>query len=284
MSGILTKTMARRLYPTRTYGNYFTLISTPSPTENMCMTMKSWERQIHHGLPVILAFAILGMLALAGGLGYLTYRLYHQKKRSLSHRKDAEKASSGLPTIVPWLAISSPASFSPTDTPRIHANQSLQPHTDHLSPTFMPIHTSLNLVPRSEILNDPARRRGVDEVDLWEKKQNEQEPHRRPAAFWRFPLTRAYPDSPESIKIHSNSPTSTLTMQGTSMSQMNRSESEIITKHDTHPILIPHHHKHDIPNIPSSSRDIRLVRQVLQESKIRNSSSDWLHFSGSKSF
>jgi hypothetical protein len=34
----------------------------------------------------------------------------------------------------------------------------------------------------------------------------------------------------------------------------------------------------------NGSNDVRLVRQALETSRLKNSSSQWLHFSGSKSF
>ncbi|ORZ13123.1 hypothetical protein BCR42DRAFT_419232 [Absidia repens] len=64
--------------------------------------------------------------------------------------------------------------YFPTTTPH-HAESSL---SSPVSPTFVPIETSpLTLVPRAAIWKDPQRRRGVNELDLWEQKQQQQ---RRP--------------------------------------------------------------------------------------------------------
>ncbi|KAI8096248.1 uncharacterized protein BX664DRAFT_323454 [Halteromyces radiatus] len=45
-----------------------------------------------------------------------------------------------------------------------------------VSPTFVPIQASpLTLVPRDAIWKDPQRRRGVNELELWEQKQQQQQ-------------------------------------------------------------------------------------------------------------
>ncbi|KAI8641510.1 hypothetical protein BD408DRAFT_417940 [Parasitella parasitica] len=75
-----------------------------------------------------------------------------------------------------------------------------------ISSTFVPIEkSSLTLVPRSEIWLDPQRRRGVDELDMWERKNSDTEIQTiavpEPQPVWRFPSQQnAYPDSPESFE------------------------------------------------------------------------------------
>lgn len=61
-----------------------------------------------------------------------------------------------------------------------------------ISNTFVPDDTSpLTLVPRMEIWQDPQRRRGVDELALWEDKQ-----HRSPRPVYRFASESSYLHSP----------------------------------------------------------------------------------------
>lgn len=142
-------------------------------------TLKEWEMKLYHGLPVILGFAIIGMIVFLGGIVYFTYRNFRNTRRREAEKdKEQEEGSA-----VPYLAITSPPPAK----------------------GFVPIHTSLHLVPREEILNDPARRHGVDEVKLWEQRQQEK-------PFWKFMTD--YPDSPESIKTEIEQP-------------MNRSVSEV---------------------------------------------------------
>ncbi|CAO3652577.1 unnamed protein product [Mucor hiemalis] len=77
-----------------------------------------------------------------------------------------------------------------------------------ISSTFKPIDkSSLTLVPRSEIWQDPNRRRGVDELDMWERKQSgvtvavpDEQIIQPLPLLWRFPTENVYPDSPESFE------------------------------------------------------------------------------------
>ncbi|KAI9275055.1 hypothetical protein EDC94DRAFT_591936 [Helicostylum pulchrum] len=277
-----------------------------------------WEHRIHRFLPVILAFAIIGILTVLGCLVYLAYRFYQanrSSRRRRRRRRDAEEAtnfedennkktnagspiSTTLSNIIPWLAIPSPlhpndqdgtyvdyqqqqrepiryeksdlnrimmedsnsttrrpslapswlAKFFPNkfnnnNTERPQQKQrhlSLpilgeRPTIDNLnvpiSSTFKPIDNSfLTLVPRSEIWLDPNRRRGVDELDIWERKKSGtvvavEEPTQPAPLMWRFPSETAYPSSPESFErrisaiisgdlIHSR-PSSVTTVQET---------------------------------------------------------------------
>ncbi|KAI9250022.1 hypothetical protein BY458DRAFT_493943 [Sporodiniella umbellata] len=190
-------------------------------------TLKEWESKLQKGLPVILMFAIIGMAASLAGLAYFAYRRYRGRHRRDTDKETAKKDEES--SAVPCLAISSPTRQS----------------------NFKPINTSLHLVPREEIMCDPARRHGVDELQLWERKQQNNN------QYWKF-LSTDYPDSPESVKT-----------------RITRSLSEDFKV--AQPITMIH-------TAPSSSNDISLVRQALQDSRLKNSSSEWLHFSGSKSF
>lgn len=235
-----------------------------------------WEHRIHRFLPVILAFAIIGILTVLGSLIYLAYRFYqaNRSSRRRRRRRDAEETlnfedennkksgspiSTTLSNIIPWLAIPSPnqytnhqpqqrepiryeksdlnrimladshsstrrPSLAPSwlakilpnkfsntsrSTPRHMSLPTLRPTIDNLnvpiSSTFKPIDKSfLTLVPRSEIWLDPNRRRGVDELDIWERKKSgtivAPEEVQPAPLMWRFPSASAYPDSPDSAE------------------------------------------------------------------------------------
>lgn len=263
-----------------------------------------WGHRIHKFLPVILAFAIIGILTVIGSLIYLAYRFYQARRlspqrRSRSRPQDAEEnmnfedenkkssspVSATLSHIIPWLSIPSPlhpterrgtndeytnhqprqrepiryekadlnrlmmedTSNSSTRRPSLAPSWLIKilpkgdnsknipkfepprhmslpilgvggrPTIDNLnvpiSSTFKPIaKSSLVLVPRSEIWLDPDRRRGVDELDLWERKKSattvvvpEEEEQSQPPQptplMWRFPSSdNVYPDSPESFE------------------------------------------------------------------------------------
>lgn len=260
-----------------------------------------WEHRIHRFLPVLLAFAIIGILTVLGSLVYLMYRLYQARRRrpntetQFDNEKPNSPISATLSHIIPWLSIPSPR--HPTDTDNysnyqpkqrepiryersdLHkimnddASQQRRPSLapswlaklwtkkpkrsaslpiifnnerpstiDNLnvpiSSTFVPIDTSsLTLVPRSEIWLDPTRRRGVDELDMWERKNSGTQTivatTSTPPLLWRFPSNQeAYPDSPESISRRFSEPerrfspkSSTTTMQEL---VPNRSQSEVI--------------------------------------------------------
>lgn len=281
-----------------------------------------WEHRIHRYLPVILAFAIIGILTVLGSLIYLVYRLYQasaqrrrrQQAEHNSHSDEEKKPispmSATLSNIIPWLAIPSPTRH-PTDTDEPYVDFQPQqrepirfeksdlkrimdddvststrrpslapswlakllpskfsttltfsgPSRRHMSlpilfsgndrqaidnlnipisSTFVPIDkSSLTLVPRSEIWLDPHRRRGVDELDMWERKNSGTEIQTiavpEPQPVWRFPSQQnVYPDSPESFERRYSLPSrrhsishrsSTTTMQ--EPNQPSRSRSEV---------------------------------------------------------
>lgn len=267
----------------------------PTPTTTQATSLSPsnelegvWEHRIHRFLPVLLAFAIIGILTVIGSLIYLIYRLYQAHKHKRRRRnpstdivfheeKQNSPISATLSHIIPWLSIPSPR--HPTDTsnddynyytnyqpkqkepiryeksdlhkimkedasqkrpsltpswllsklfsnaskkndkkramslPIIFSNNERSTAIDNLnvpiSSTFVPIDTSsLTLVPRSEIWQDPTRRRGVDELDMWERKNSGALTIVAPTTsddtptplLWRFPSNQdAYPDSPESF-------------------------------------------------------------------------------------
>lgn len=308
-------TKIKTAYPvsTITYTDYITsTINGLQPTSNAYEATSYaedlWEHRIHRFLPVILAFAIIGILTVLGSLVYLAYRFYQANRSSRlrrRRRRDAEETlnfedennkkagspiSTTLSNIIPWLAIPSPQ--HPTEPCASHQQQQQQqrepiryeksdlnrimladsrtarrpsaapswltkilpnkfrstprhmslpilnnrPTIDNLnvpiSSTFKPIDKSfLTLVPRSEIWLDPNRRRGVDELDIWERKKSgtivvPEEVLPAPL-MWRFPSASAYPDSPDSVdrgfaaggsnrrSIHIESRRSSTTMQET---------------------------------------------------------------------
>ncbi|KAI9361342.1 hypothetical protein BD770DRAFT_470715 [Pilaira anomala] len=356
-------------YPTATTTNY---------AEDL------WEHRIHRFLPVILAFAIIGILTVFVCLVYLAYRFYQanrssRKRHQQQHqrrRRDAEEAlkfedenktgSTTLSNIIPWLAIPSPLHassytnhrpkqrepirYEKSDLNRIMMedndtrssrrpsfawlikilpNKTARPRhvslpiltgptIDNLnvpiSSTFKPIDTSfLTLVPRSEIWLDPNRRRGVDELDIWERKKSgtvvgeEQQQGTvsvaQPAAplMWRFPSETAYPTSPESFERRF--PDVTLNTEQEYLhphQSMSESSSQSVGNNAQEKTTLPigsisylnglqHQIKEDDEitiNLAESSdqNDVNLVRQALEASRLKNSSSQWLHTSGSKSF
>ncbi|KAG1234009.1 hypothetical protein G6F68_002742 [Rhizopus microsporus] len=282
----LTATITQRIRPTRTYLTATIATYTELVTQ---LPMQEWERQIYRGLPVILAFAIIGILTISISLCYLAYRIYNANTKKRYHRQDAERElkPKALSHVLPW--------FTHQDLQIEKSSNNNNNNNNHrrsnLSPTFVPIHTSLNLVPRSEILNDPERRRGVDELDMWEKKKQSKTTTQQ---VWKFPFTRAYPESSqESLhqikRQNSFSQSSTITMQGASFHQNNRDKSDIVlTEHSymeqSSPSQTRHSYAISLNDEPSSSRgkDIQMARKILEECK--HNSSQWLHFSGSKSF
>ncbi|ORZ02558.1 hypothetical protein BCR43DRAFT_509723 [Syncephalastrum racemosum] len=84
-----------------------------------------------------------------------------------------------------------------------------------ISNTFVPDDTSpLTLVPRMEIWQDPQRRRGVDELALWEDKQ-----HHPPRSVYQFASESSYLNSP-------NTSSSQLVAMPTSSSSAHSHSSE----------------------------------------------------------
>ncbi|KAI7894468.1 uncharacterized protein EV154DRAFT_415255 [Mucor mucedo] len=237
-------TKIKTAYPvsTITYTDYITsTINGLQPTSNAYEATSYaedlWEHRIHRFLPVILAFAIIGILTVLGSLVYLAYRFYQANRSSRLRRRRPDSRTARRPSAAPsWLTKILPNKFR--STPRHMSLPILnnRPTIDNLnvpiSSTFKPIDKSfLTLVPRSEIWLDPNRRRGVDELDIWERKKSgtivvPEEVLPAPL-MWRFPSASAYPDSPDSVdrgfaaggsnrrSIHIESRRSSTTMQET---------------------------------------------------------------------
>lgn len=161
------------------------------------------DRWIHQLLPVLGVFAIIGLLSILGLLAYLAYRFYRADRdrntgtggrgRRRTRNQDDDTASG-----MPWMTAAAAAAaaneeYDESDNKRSpgltrfvrkwHPSPSPPPtqgmYNDPsvISRTFVPMDTSpMTLVPRSEVLRDPARRRGIDALDLWEQKHQARYP------------------------------------------------------------------------------------------------------------
>ncbi|ORX61302.1 hypothetical protein DM01DRAFT_1394971 [Hesseltinella vesiculosa] len=127
--------------------------------------------------PVLFIFAILGLLAMVAiiaTLFYLFHRRFKQPSSFPATRSILPSSSSEPPppqcppnpylpvtgAKPPRLVVSLPLTQLPESVTRVPS-------------TFIPIDTSsLTLVPRATIWKDPERRRGVDELALWENKRS----------------------------------------------------------------------------------------------------------------
>ncbi|KAI8080671.1 uncharacterized protein B0P05DRAFT_69408 [Gilbertella persicaria] len=288
----LTNTLLSKSTPTvriitQTDYIYSTIFAPNEPTlseQIPSVDNDEWEHHMRSFFPVVLAFAIIGVLVVIGCLIYLAYR-FCQASRTTDpgdtefnfddeHKKTIiSPISATLSHIIPWLAIPSPKPkdntlFHPYQQEPIRFDKSDMRHvTSHrssitssttrrpslapswltkilpnkfgthayprpsrhmslpiifsnndspidnlnipISSTFVPIDkSSLTLVPRSEIWLDPHRRRGVDELEMWEKRHHSTTgtevqtivaPEPQQPLMWRFPSQNAYPDSPESF-------------------------------------------------------------------------------------
>ncbi|KAG1144813.1 hypothetical protein G6F37_003739 [Rhizopus arrhizus] len=295
MSSIATKTITRRIHPTRTFTSYYTFTTTATqlatfitlPTQIMTHPpIKGWEHQMSRNWPILFAFAIIGVLAILGLLAYLPWifcRRSSSRKLALDGTEKSPKEPF-MPYMLPWIPDSLPENEKPEGLAGI--SRHLQPPIQQEQPTFVPIHTSLNLVPRSEILNDPERRRGVDEVDLWEKKRcvRWQAP-RSGTVLEKLPLEREC--SSESASGQSYSQSSTINMQRMAtipFTHLNHSQPEISKQNEHTDSTMTEKEEYNAFHISDSSRDIQYVRQTMNESKTEISDSQWLQFTGSKSF
>ncbi|KAI9027331.1 hypothetical protein CLU79DRAFT_35076 [Phycomyces nitens] len=218
------------------------------PNGNLPFPLQSWD-QARYLWPLLLIFAILGMLFCTSGLVFTLFFCYRRKYQPQSqsrldtnngHNNNSHpsptmhsifphttKSTPGnttrpLSRILPWLSVRSATSretLSFQNSARdLMANKEAYTNKTNVlndswisrllhrsgpqtatpsSPsiqfisTFVPMDRSpLTLVPRADILNDPERRRGVDELDLWEQKQKQH------SAVWRF-APKDYPESPD---------------------------------------------------------------------------------------
>ncbi|KAI8390945.1 uncharacterized protein BYT42DRAFT_475679, partial [Radiomyces spectabilis] len=167
-------------------------------------------------LPILIAFAAVGVLSIFSFIFCMIYRCATQKKLrhnddpdqypfpQLSQKPESDAANPGrsMSRILPWLMIKSPNNERMESERDAHINGGNKTEivTSSLPGTFVPMHTSpLTLVPRHEIMGDPSRRRGVDEVDMWEQRQQQL---RRPP-MWQF--NGDFPDSPPLAQLHETS-------------------------------------------------------------------------------
>ncbi|KAI9489081.1 hypothetical protein BDB00DRAFT_876751 [Zychaea mexicana] len=149
--------------------------------------------QLHQLLPVLGLFAVIGLLAVLGLLGYMAYRFY----RSSNNRRRCNNNNNNNNSNMEWPSSSGrepmefensasdlKAQFAPASWPAVMQQEKRPLRLDSpvenseqpISSTFVPINTSpLTLVPRMEVWEDPQRRRGVDELDMWEKKQQQKQ-------------------------------------------------------------------------------------------------------------
>ncbi|KAI8070062.1 hypothetical protein BC940DRAFT_366256 [Gongronella butleri] len=164
--------------------------------------------------PVLFTFAIIGLLALIALLATFCYLMHlraQKRKRGstlpvTSHdTHDASPARHDMANVSKYQELQQPHASTtpampfpmPMPVPQHqHAQHPtrqgppsssaapttpamlLSPTATQVPSTFIPIETSpLTLVPRATIWRDPERRRGVDEVALWEYKQQHHHPH-----------------------------------------------------------------------------------------------------------
>ncbi|KAG2221517.1 hypothetical protein INT45_008842 [Circinella minor] len=217
-----------------------------------------FSHHLHQLLPALGLFAVIGLLAILVLLGYMGYRFY--KSSNNDSRRDQQRLRNnnnwpsyssegeedvggrrGERDLEPIVFENSASELKAHYAPPWSMYQQKRPmgaildspienSGKPISTTFIPINKSpLTLVPRMEVWQDPQRRRGVDELDLWEKKQQQKHP------------------------IHEDhSPRSSETIQ-------------------------------PVNTTTQPTSHIEIARKALEKSRLENSSSQWLHFSGSKS-
>ncbi|KAI9259665.1 hypothetical protein BDA99DRAFT_573020 [Phascolomyces articulosus] len=219
---------------------------------------------LHQLLPVLGLFAVIGLLTILGLMGYMGYRFYRAtmnnnnnnnrgQRRRLRNNNDMDwsfsdeggtkrddggenepmefensaseiKAHYGLPQSQPEGGV--------LDSPIENIEQPI-------SSTFVPITTSpLTLVPRMEVWEDPQRRRGVDELDLWEKKQQRQQQSLQQVQQQQHSEDYSPRSSSETVQLDADGSSATTT-----------------TKPASH---------------------IEIARKALEKSRLENSSSQWL--------
>ncbi|KAI9486180.1 MAG: hypothetical protein EXX96DRAFT_547927 [Benjaminiella poitrasii] len=310
-----------------------------------------WDQRLQEYLPIMLVFALIGLITALGSILYFFYRIckfvYHHHHRS-SLQNNADDVETKKPADSPSAVAAAAAAANTTTThlgrllrqfnlshPDIETRQrepiryshDIQPtgflakllrsarsnappstslpvvdtgevdNLEHpLSSTFVPIQPSpMTLVPRSEIWQDPERRRGVDEVALWERQQQKQ----RKPALWRF---QEYPQSPplpmENDRQYFTmdyppdlgSPRSSSTIKDMTEPQfVYRSDSipydepSSSTAYQAHYAYYNSNEYGGMTKGKAPLSDVDRVRQELEGSQLGNSSSQWLHFTGSRS-
>ncbi|KAI8986486.1 hypothetical protein BDB01DRAFT_904973 [Pilobolus umbonatus] len=217
----------------------------------------------------------------------------NQKKISESYgTQPSSQATSWLIKLLPGLFCATSGKYPEKRVKLVPSSSqlALENLEAPVSTTFVPIGRSVTLVPRSEIWRDPVKRRGVDEIALWEERmqaktlsKTDSELSQVKPTVWKFPSNNPYPDSPESFNQRKeNLPRETNTSRNA------RSKSEIsptfkrmfpntlasmsypsgmYTENDAH---------FKEMNDMSIQSDVDFVRQELQKSRINNSSSQWL--------
>ncbi|CAO3590586.1 unnamed protein product [Absidia cylindrospora] len=113
----------------------------------------------HQLFPALIVFALLGIFSALACLLlclFCFYRRYHPQQQQQQQEEKTHTTIHG-------------------------SHWHLPPHdTAESSTHFVPIASSpLTLVPRAAIWKDPERRRGVNEMDLWEQKRQQQQQHRQ---------------------------------------------------------------------------------------------------------
>lgn len=245
-----------------------------------------WTHRLYQLLPFLGVFAVIGLLTVLFMLCFLGYRFFKAGRRHRYNFDDtantvgdheAVAAKSNQRAGGAWMRIQSQQrqqSIVQEPMParlrqyfrnhHHHHRHSAANHQDDdqpISSTFVPLETSpLTLVNRSDILQDPIRKRGVDEVALWEKKQQQQRKQRG-----RLYSMQDYPDSPDVLP---SSTSSSETVQPLTLSP--------VTNNTIHVPPVPTYEKN--ATLPSH---VALARDALQKSHLHNSSSQWLRPSGS---
>lgn len=210
---------------------------------------------IHRLLPVLAVFAVIGLLTVLGLLGYLGYRFFQSGRKDHHQPLDFENSARELRAhYAAKQQQQQQSSFlsrlfhSPSSRPPQQQEEKEEPleNADQpISPTFVPM-SPIRLVPRMEIWQDPERRRGIDEVAMWENKRQRRE--RQPV--YRF-HDDDYPTSPRVMMAQEEeeeSPTETISPSSSSAA----AKPQQATSH------------------------VAMARDTLQASRLENSSSQWL--------
>ncbi|KAI7848931.1 hypothetical protein BDC45DRAFT_521945 [Circinella umbellata] len=164
-----------------------------------------FSHHLHQLLPALGLFAVIGLLAILVLLGYMGYRFYKSSNNDSRRHQQRLRNNNNWPSyssegeedvggrrgerdLEPMVFENSASELKAHYAPPWPMHQQKRPmgaildspienSGKPISTTFIPIHKSpLTLVPRMEVWQDPQRRRGVDELDLWEKKQQQKHP------------------------------------------------------------------------------------------------------------
>ncbi|CAO3647804.1 unnamed protein product [Cunninghamella echinulata] len=181
-------------------------LSSPSPSSS---TNSNASDKWPSSFPVLLTFAVVGILCLLSLIIFLLYYLFKKyniflylKQKIYQDNEDVDDektlrnekifhSSPYLPSTSSYIINDlngreqhswattnfSQPTLSTKDINTSNSNINKKDDNELSYPsTFIPIDaSSLTLVPRSLIWKDPNRRRGVDELDLWEKRQQQRQ-------------------------------------------------------------------------------------------------------------